>query len=214
MTLSLKEFDIDVWDPPYLSDRIRIKIGYDVAVNTARMLDWRGLESRYNTVKNRTDVTSKKFWDIMRDLSGTSDVEEVVFVGDEDTCIVYKPGRSTYATEPTVGYLSQVMTRSREFKLVKPEDGGSEVFRLYNLGTKYIVSLSKHKVAFEKAVIDRVNTYVDEIAKQGPYCRYVDPFLLVVENEGRQYPIHVDRDCNAKMLDTSLVMVTKPKEVA
>lgn len=167
-----------------------------LGIRPETMLDWRGLERRMCELDAAWKTVNDEFWRVARDMPRPLGGVTVVVVddpasGEDGVLKISEDGYSTDTKHRLVEDLVKDPRKEEEFTLIPYDQGGSKLGRLYNRMNRLQRAYGTYKLAFQRAVGDRLLKMREDMLRHDTlYGRaYYLPATFVIENEGRIYVI-------------------------
>lgn len=210
----MKSFDIDLFDPGYppprkvrkvnqqrveRERRVFVQASYSnnkVGVQPEKLLNWRALERRTSTLYEMWKNVSNTFWDMSKALPrprGTSKgwYETVVAVeeGGGKLLKFSDGGYSVDWTEQMMEELSKDPNCYGSFTFVPYDRGGRELGRLEHRMNRLIRAHGTYRMAFHRAVEDRLSKMRETRKIPHASYSYHEPIIFLITNEGRTHVV-------------------------
>lgn len=173
-----------------------------LGIRPETMRDWRGLERRMQSLDEAWRRAHESMWSCMRSFerSDTSDECEglaIVAISDPATGddSILKISSDSYSLDTQGRMLTSLISdpnREEAFKFYRYDQGGAELSRAIHRERRSHRAYGTYRLAFERAVIDRLRIEGERRRSGERYYAYFSPAVFVVENEGRQYIFSMD----------------------
>lgn len=169
-----------------------------LGIKPETMLDWRGLERRMYALDVAWKSANAEFWQAARSMPRPRGGVSVVVVddpesGEDGVLKITDDGYSVGTKQQLIEDLLRYNHKVDQFVLTPYDQGGRELGRLYHREGRLHKAYGTYKVAFERAVGDRLNKVREDKLRQRHdtsngrvYCL---PATFLIENDDRVYVV-------------------------